>query len=273
MNSQGTPRLVIQISYDGGMVNDTERVTKNNKSSSDVVKEGFAILGEIGVERAIKSTITPRTFKHIYSAFLDVINIPGNYNYFPTPDSFSDYGVGEDIYYEQMADLQKGLQDIAKYIYKNNINPEIFGWFQMSKALCQAGINYYALNLNGDLSPCHSTMYDDNGAHVIGNINDVDIFENLDKASDKYNNTLSFMNDDCTSCDALFCMKCPAGSFELESTKQTAEFKLNDFVNNKNGLDEYTTKWTTKNINMCTVFKVNKEVHKSLLSAINKKGK
>jgi radical SAM protein with 4Fe4S-binding SPASM domain len=271
--SNGEPRLVIQISYDGGKINDIERVTKNNKSSSVAVKEGFAILGEIGIERAIKSTITPRTFKYIYDAFLDIINIPGNDNYFPTPDSFSDYGIGEEKYFEQMADLQKGLQQIARYIYKNDLNPEIFGWFRRSRALCQAGINYYAVNLNGDMSPCHSTMYDNNGVHVIGNINDEDIFENLENSSNKYNDTLSFMNDDCADCDALFCMKCPAGSFELESTNKTANFKLADFVNNKNGLDNYTMKWTTKNINMCTVFKVNKEVYKALLSALNKKGK
>ena len=69
----------------------------------------------------------------------------------------------------------------------------------------------------------------------------------------------------------LYATKCPAGSFTLPSTKDNVNFKLNDFVQNKNNLDEYQLKWTTKNINICKVFKLNDIIYKSLLKAKQEK--
>ncbi len=258
-------RFEIQISYDGKPVNDIERVTKNNKSSVDEVKKAFAILGEINVRRKIKSTITPRTFKYIYESFLDIISIPGCENYFPTPDSFNDYEKEKEE--EYFNDLKIGLANIAKYIYQNKLNADVFGWFRNSRALCSAGINYYGINLDGKLSPCHSTMYEDYDDHEIGDIRDLDILEKLEQSNTKFKDLLNYMNDDCTNCTSLFCMKCPAGSYNLESTKNIVEYKLNDFVNNPNNLSEYDLKWSTKNINMCKVFKLNDIIYKSLLTA------
>ena len=259
-------RLIIQISYDGKAVNDIERLTKNNLSTSNQVKEAFEILGKIGIERSIKSTITPRTFKHIFESFVDVITIPGNSNYNPTPDTYNDY----DINYqdEYMNDLKLGLMKIAKYIYENKLPIQSFGWFRNSRALCSAGIDYFAINLDGTLSPCHGTMYQEHGDHELGNINDEDIIDILDKATSKYKELNNYMNDDCTNCKSLFCMKCPAGSYNLKSSRENAKFKLNDFVNNQRNLDEYKMNWTTKNINTCKVFKLNDVIHKSLLTAL-----
>lgn len=258
---KGDPRLVIQISYDGKAINDIERLTKKNGSTSELVKEAYAILGEIGVARALKSTITPRTFKYIFESFVDVINIPGNSNYFPTPDTYSDY-VKEDAE-QYMEDLKNGLQQIAKYIYANNLPINSFGWFQNSRALCSAGVNYFSINLDGAVSPCHGTMYEDHLDHEIGNVYDEDIVDVLDKATDKYKYLINHMNDDCQGCKSLFCMKCPAGSYNLESTKAIAKKKI-DII----PLKEYEMKWTTKNVNLCKVFKLNDIIHKSLLSVM-----
>ena len=266
---QGENRLKIQISYDGKAINDIERVTKSNKSTSDEVKKAYAILGDIQVERAIKSTITPRTFKYIYEAFLDVISIPGNMNYFPTPDTYSDYD--SETTEEYLEDLKNGLKNIAKYIYQNKLSADTFGWFRNSRALCQAGVNYFSVNLDGAMSPCHGTMYAEYNDHEITSIFDENIVETLDKATEKYKTLVNYMNDDCVSCTSLFCMKCPAGSYNLESTKNTAQWKNSDFTNNPNNLNEYELKWTTKNINLCHVFKLNDIIHKSLLAATKQK--
>ncbi|MFZ9615199.1 MAG: radical SAM protein [Fluviibacter sp.] len=258
---KGEPRLVIQISYDGKAINDIERLTKKNGSTSELVKEAYAILGEIGVARALKSTITPRTFKYIFESFVDVVNIPGNNNYFPTPDTYSDY-VKEDTE-QYMEDLKNGLQQIAKYIYDNKLPINSFGWFQNSRALCSAGVNYFSINLDGAVSPCHGTMYEDHLDHEIGNVYDEDIVDVLDKATDKYKYLINHMNDDCQGCKSLFCMKCPAGSYNLDSTKAIAKKKI-DII----PLEEYEMKWTTKNVNLCKVFKLNDIIHKSLLSVM-----
>lgn len=258
---QGAPRLVIQISYDGKAINDVERLTKKNGSTSDLVKEAYHILGEIGIARALKSTITPRTFNLIYESYLDVISIPDNSNYFPTPDTYSDY-VKEDTE-KYMEDLKIGLQKIAKHIYDNKLPINSFGWFQNSRALCSAGVNYFSINLDGAISPCHGTMYEDHLDHEIGNVHDEDIVQTLDKATEKYKDLINHMNDDCQGCKSLFCMKCPAGSYNLQSTKKIAEKKINIIP-----LKEYEMKWTTKNINLCQIFKLNDIIHKSLLTAM-----
>lgn len=264
-------RFEIQISYDGKPINDIERVTKTNKSTSEEVKKAFAILGEINVRRKIKSTITPRTFKYIYESFLDVISIPGCENYFPTPDSFNDYEKEKEE--EYFNDLKIGLANIAKYIYQNKLRADIFGWFRNSRALCSAGINYYSINLDGKLSPCHGTMYEDFSDHEICDIRDLDIFEKLEQSEIKFKNLLNYMNDDCVSCTALFCLKCPAGSYNLQSTKDAAQWKNSDFVNNPNNLNEYDLRWCNKNINMCNVFKLNDIIFKSLLTATKQQPK
>lgn len=262
-------RLEIQISYDGKAVNDIERLTKNNKSTSDEVKEAFKILGEIGIRRKFKSTITPRTFKYMYDAFVDIINIEGNENYFPTPDSFNDYDKeNEEEYFN---DLKISLSKIAKYLYQNNLRADKFAWFRNNKDLCSAGINYYSVNLDGKLSPCHGTMYDEHGAHEIGDIRDENINEILEVTSEKFKNLLLNMNDDCNGCTTLYCMKCPAGSFTIPSSIENANYKLQDFTTNPSNLDEYSMRWTTKNINMCKVFKLNDVIYKALLKATKQK--
>lgn len=266
VNRKNEKRLVIQISYDGKAVNDVERLTKNNTSTSEMVKEAFEILGEIGVQRSIKSTITPRTFKYIYESFIDVITIPGCENYFPTPDTYNDYD--SSLQEEYMNDLKLGLMKIAKYIYENKLPIQSFGWFRNSRALCSAGIDYFAINLDGTLSPCHGTMYQEHTDHEIGNINDEGIIDILEKATSKYKELNNYMNDDCTECKSLFCMKCPAGSYNLSSTRENTKFKLNDFVNNQRNLNEYELNWTIKNINICKVFKLNDVIHKSLLTVL-----
>lgn len=263
-NKLNENRLVIQISYDGKAVNDIERLTKNNLSTSEVVKEAYSILGEIGIERSIKSTITPRTFKYIYEAFLDVISIDGNDNYYPTPDTYNDYENQE----QYLNDLKIGLIKIAKHIYENKLPIQSFGWFRNSRALCGAGVDYFAINLDGTISPCHGTMYEEHGDHEIVNISDEYILDILESTSKDFNQLKEYMNDDCTTCTSLFCMKCPAGSYSLPSTREVTKFKLGDFVNNPRNLNEYQLNWTTKNINICKVFKMNDIIHKSLLSAM-----
>lgn len=254
----GESRLSIQISYDGRAINDIERLTKTNECTTPLIKEAFEILGELGIERQFKSTITPRTFHLIYESFLDIISIEGSKQYFPTPDTHSDYDIDKIDQY--MNDLKVGLQKIAKYIYDNKLPLETFKWFKRSRALCQAGNNYFSINLDGAFSPCHGTMYEEHQDHEICFINDESILSSLDNASLKYKNLLTHMNDDCTGCTALFCLKCPAGSFSLESTKKTVQSKINSTTN------EYDLKWSTKNINLCKIFKLNDAIHKSLLS-------
>ena len=249
----GKDRLKFQISYDGKAVNDITRPDKKGNSSTELIKANYLAAKEAGLNVNIKSVITANNFKYIYEAFRDVIEMDANY--FPTPDLYST--LNEFELQICLNELKVGLQKIAKYIYKNNLPPERFGWFMQSRALCSSGINYTSIDLNGDISPCHGCMYKDSDDHVMGNINDptLDFDKVIEEYSAMYRDALVEPLD-CQNCDAQFCMKCNAASYE-KSEKET-----------------YIEKWADHRANwqVCKVFKQNEVIHHALRTAMQGNG-
>lgn len=249
-------RLHFQISYDGDPINSIERVDKKGHTVSWKVKENYHKLKDNGISTSLKSVIVARSFKHIFEAYLDVSKI--NFNYSPTPDSFSD--MTEEEFQPYLDELNEGLKYIAKYIFDNNLAPETFSWFSNSKKLCGAGKGYFSIDLNGDLSPCHGCMYRETDTHKVGNVYDlmkeeINIKEYLDKVSDEYKKGHNKTNE-CLNCDVLYCLKCPVGCYD-KSEKET-----------------YFEKWSDANANwqMCKVFKLADKYNKALRYAISKRG-
>jgi radical SAM protein with 4Fe4S-binding SPASM domain len=242
-------RLNIQVSYDGKPVNDIARVTKEGTPSSELVKANYLAAKKNGLNVRMKSVLTAENFHLIYEAFLDVIEMDDNY--FPTPDMYSH--LTEEEFMPRLEILKDGIAKIAKHIYANKLPPEKFGWFQKSRALCSSGINYVSVDLNGDISPCHGCMYKESHAHVMGNINTTPNIDQLIKEkTDMYAKALKNQPLDCMNCDAQFCMKCNAATFE-KSEKET-----------------YLDKWSdhTANWQVCKVFKTNEIVHHALRTAL-----
>lgn len=248
----GPDRLKFQVSYDGKAVNDRTRIDKKGDPSSALVKSNYLAAKQAGLNVKLKSVLTAEHFEHIYDAFLDVIELDDNY--FPTPDLYSQ--LGQEEFEERLTVLKDGLSKIAKYIYVNKLPPEKFGWFQQSRALCSAGINYVSVDLNGDISPCHGCMYKESHAHVMGNVKTVpDIDALIKEKSEMYKNALKNQPLDCQTCDSQFCMKCNSATFE-KSEKET-----------------YLEKWSdhTANWQVCKVFKLNEVVHYALRKALKQK--
>ena len=242
-------RLRIQVSYDGAAVNDITRIDKAGNPSSKLVKSNYLAAKNAGLNVAMKSVLTAEHFHLIYEAFLDVIELDGNY--FPTPDMYSQLSPEE--FMPRLEELKKGLAKIAKHIYENKLPPEKFGWFTQSRALCAAGINYVSVDLNGDISPCHGCMYKESHAHVMGNVLKApDIDALIKEKTEMYKDALKNQPLDCMNCDSQFCMKCNAATFE------------------KSSKDTYIEKWSdhTANWQVCKVFKMNEIVHHALRTAL-----
>ena len=252
--------LNVQISYDGGKVNDVERLTKNKKSTSKAVKDAYLLLRENNISVDMKSTVSPRTFKYMYSAFVDIISLPDSDNYFPSPDAFSEYDSKQ--WPQYYADLKKNISLIAKYIYDHNLPLNSFRWFENNKALCGAGIQYVTIDLNGNVTPCHSCMYDTESQHKIGNIRELDIIQKIQKAEERFKNLMSIKMKDpvCSKCTSPFCVRCPAGSFNLSYVKKNTE--------HLSGQARTDARWLARNIDMCQVFKINEIVYNSLLKTL-----
>jgi radical SAM protein with 4Fe4S-binding SPASM domain len=242
-------RLSIQVSYDGKPVNDITRIDKAGNPSSSMVKSNYLAAKANGLNVRMKSVLTAEHFHLIYEAYLDVIEL--DENYFPTPDMYSH--LTEEEFMPRLTALQDGLAKIAKHIYKNKLAPETFGWFQQSRALCAAGINYVSVDLNGDISPCHGCMYKESHAHVMGNIfkePDLDLL--IKEKTAMYKDALKNQPLDCVTCDSQFCMKCNAATYE------------------KSEGETYLEKWSdhTANWQVCKVFKTNEIVHHALRTAL-----
>jgi len=252
LHEETNGRINIQVSYDGKAVNDLTRLDKGGNPSSVLVRSNYRAAKQAGLNVRMKSVLTAEHFHLIFEAFLDVIDL--DENYFPTPDMYS-HLEGEE-FNKRLEELKVGLSKIAKYIYINKLPPEKFGWFQQSRALCAAGINYMSIDLNGDISPCHGCMYKESHAHVMGNIFKVeDIDALIAEKSAMYKDALKDQPLGCQECDSMFCMKCNAATFE-KSHKET-----------------YIEKWTDHHANwqVCKVFKLNEVVHHALRVALQSK--
>lgn len=233
-------KLIVQISYDGKPINDLLRLTKNRKSTSEQCIKAFKLLKDNNIETCFKSTVTADTFKYMFESFKDIIQYDTSYN--PTPDCFNKYD--DNKWFGYYNDLKSNLLKIAGFIYKNNLDMSLFRWFTDERAICQCGDEYVALDVDGYIFPCHSAMYS-NLDHKIGSIRDIDIGVKLNNAFERYR----YLNKklEC-SCDSKFCMKCPIGAYQLNA-------------------GNYESRYCTKNIDMCKVFKLTDKIHKSLIFA------
>ena len=225
MKVNGHPKIVVQISYDGTPIHDFDRIDVNGEGSSGEIKKTIQKLRDNGIFYVLKSTIQPKNFKHLYEAYLDVINLDGN-GYFPTIDLHEDYG--EDEYNKYNDDLYENLYKIAAYEIKHNV--KMFKWFIKNRSLCSAGNDMLAIDINGNIQPCHGGLYTDYDEHLISNINDENVIEEVIKSSIKYK---SFCYDEpikCKECSVGFCLRCNAAHFTF-SEKETYQEKWMDFNN------------------------------------------
>lgn len=243
----GASRILMQISYDGRAINDIVRVTKDGRPTSDICLEAHRLLKENGFNVKFKSTLPIDHCDKLFECFKEFVTL--GESYFPTPDVARWYDV--DTIDQNMKALHANLVKIAQYIYDNKLQPDTFRWFTNSKAKCAAGCNYIALDVDGMVVPCHSAMYDGSD-HRWGNVLDVDILDVCEHKFKQYEKMRAKIgsNGDCTKCDVLYCMTCPAHTYDLTHT------------------GTYEDRWTSVNHNMCLVFKIADRVHKALKQSL-----
>ena len=247
----GKDRLLMQISYDGKAINDLVRVTKHGQPTSETCKKAFKLLKDNGFMVKYKSTLPIEHCDKLFECFKEFAE--DGESYFPTPDIAHWYDT--ETIDTNMQALYDNLIKIASYIYDNDLPIDMFRWFTKSKAKCAAGCNYVALDVDGMVVPCHSSMYDGAEEHRWGNILDIDIWDKCKLKFQDYETMRSKINTSfkCKTCNVWYCMSCPAHTYDL-ITKGS-----------------YEDRWTAVNPNMCLVFEVADKVHKSLARALMQK--
>jgi uncharacterized protein len=223
---QGEPKFVIQISYDGAIIHDIDRVDIKGAGSSERVKQTINNLKERGIFYVIKSTIAPENFKHLFEAYMDVTphQLPGQ-NYFPTIDLHLTFEEGDESYKQYGPDLYDQLVKIAAHEKKNGLNQ--FAFFRGTKALCAAGAHMLAIDTNGNMLPCHGALYSDYDEHLIGNVSDEDAVQKVINKAEWYKTFWRNQPEECKNCTNSFCNRCNVVKFE-HSKKDTYEEKWSD---------------------------------------------
>lgn len=237
----GHPKLCIQMSYDGMPVQDICRKTKNNKLTSNMVRNNILRLYELEIPCVIKSTITLETFKYLPEARRDILDITKaadgknffrSSNYFPTIDYYHlDEYTPEEIeqYYKE---LKQSLLEISKEEiehFKNN-NHFFFAWFNPNRALCSAGRDMVCINFDGNVFKCHGSVYEDeSGEHFVTTLDDPSFIDKLHESYSLHGQNFQVIPPQCATCEASFCLKCNSVKFN-ESNKETYIEKWRDYT-------------------------------------------
>lgn len=208
----GHPKIVVQVSYDGNPIHDMTRVTPNGKGSAKMVKDTIKQLQREGIFHVIKSTIDPSNFKHMYQAYLDVKDVAGDY--FPTIEMHQECPE----YREYGQDLWESLCKIAAH--ERRTGEFYFRWFKSSKALCAAGKDMIAIDINGNILPCHGALYTDYDDHLISNIKEIGSVECTIASSKRFEKFWNKQPSKCKNCTNAFCLRCNVAKFQYSKREE-----------------------------------------------------
>lgn len=257
------PKLTIQISYDGYPLHNMHRKDKDGNTTSGMVLGTIQWLDKNKIPYVIKPVIRPEDFKYMPEAYRDILRLTyeddpdffKSQNYHPTIEYYNSEDITDeqaDIYAE---DLRKSLIRIAseelvrvKDLYKK----PFFDWFFKSLALCSAGQHFFAIDVNGDIYPCHGCFYSKPKDHKITNISLGRMPEDLIDFSSKLRADNQCIPDECKSCETSYCMRCNVVKYDL-SKKDKYIDRWRDYANQPNLCKYYKT-----------VGKVSKVFHKVL---------
>lgn len=241
-------KFIIQVSYDGAPVHDQNRVLKNGKPTSKLVKatimEWRKRYKDLNfLKLVIKSTLGYSSLPHMFAAYEDVYklakkasasNIVITYN--PSLDTFDSE---EDMLAKYGAEYEQNLLQIMNHILATGDN--IFNWFGDKRKICAMGKDMMTLDTRGNVYPCHSYYCLKNPDSIrIGNIGDANILTKIVRAQTYYRDTINGDNepDVCQSCHSNSCKRCNIALLDLSKKKTRAE-KLVDHPSSKNNCALY----------------------------------
>ena len=217
----GHKKIVIQVSYDGQPLHDATRITPKGKGSSEKVTETIRQLQSEKIFHVLKSTIDPTGFKHLYEAYLDVLKYTNNY--FPTIELHQEFE-GED-YKQYGRDLWENLCKIAAH--ERRTGERRFFWFKENKALCAAGKDMIAIDIDGNILPCHGALYTDYDEHLITNIKEIQAVDCVIQSSKRFERFWNMQPKKCKDCQNAFCLRCNIAKYHF-SKNDTYEEKWSD---------------------------------------------
>lgn len=225
----GSYYFFTQISYDGAAIQERKRVDRNNKDTVKVVNESIKFLKENALPHALKSTITLDTFENLYDAYCDIVQHLGFCDYFPTIDyrSYIINQYSEEEFQNYLFILKQQLFKIIKDYEAKQILDYGFSnlmWLNYDKRICAVGWCMCAIDTDGGIYPCHGALtMPSKKDHYIGHILEDDIVDKLFIKSEKQINKRKEIPDNCSKCDAVYCLRCDISKYEVSDKKDYYE--------------------------------------------------
>ena len=228
-------RVHFQLSYDGKVINDKDRIIlKNNESlpTSDIVLRTLDKLIKVTKNITLKPTLNIKYLPLVPEAIKEYRELSLKYNH------IFNYGVTEvktPIHFMKQDEIKELIKNsFPKILKEEKINVDTFGFplsqwlqkinFEKAGAFCTAGIESITISTNLDILYCHRCEYYDNTSELnYGSLKRdneeltikkyLDNREILSKVKDNYYNS-------CENCEAIYCQKCPAEFAEINNIKK-----------------------------------------------------
>ena len=217
-------RLFTQISYD--FVCQNRRKLASGKDTKDEVKKTIQTYAHGDLPFSLKSTILLEDLPKIdsyYEEFLEMKSqIPG-VDLTITPDTTMTWNSADEEFEELLKKTHESMKKLIRTAVKNK--EKHFNFLISSRSMCTAGNNFFGVDINGDIYPCHGVIYVPNKEkYRRGNINELrsfdfpfDVFEQPKK---------------CQNCTESFCYRCNAHNL-LFTNKETLKDQWLDHGCNK----------------------------------------
>jgi len=255
-------KMKIQLSYDGGEINDTYRLTNKGLTTTQNVLKTFRYLAEKGVDVDLKSTLPMGALDKIVSSWDNFFDLHSEYEkfpnarirYAPTIDYIQKKSDKNktDVFRQQILQVAKREID---FFLSNGYH--LMTWFgaDSHKTSCSAGYNMIALDVDGKTYPCHGVLYADHKDEIENEsiYNSEDFVKHVEQFNMEYKKSLDRpMPDICVDCEATYCVVCPAACFEA-SEKETP-----------------MDRWEDREVNgLCDFYKAFGEIDRTVQKYIN----
>lgn len=237
-------KLNIQVSYDGRLINDKYRLTKNNKSTSNQVLNTIYELAQKGANLSLKSTLPIENMEVLSDTWDDFLYIQNmlwkidpnlHISYSPTIDYITK--VADEEKAEALKVFRNEFLKIAKkeIAFYEKHNRYLCSWFggDDSRIHCAAGLNMTAIDQRGNMYACHGAIYSSKKEELINTtIYEDDFLEKVIANSVKFEEPLKKIAPTCRDCVATTCMICPVASHERSQKEDFFEAWTDNWVNN-----------------------------------------
>ena len=241
--------LRVQISYDGIP---NGRIDHRGRPTDEVVLGHIKTFAKLYPELNLstKATIQPQELQILERIWLsyfklyedkDIQSSRVNVIFSPTLNYVDDF---DDTNEDYLKTIHFEFQKITKLemAFHNKYGHHLFEWFsndfkearQKRLTNCTAGINLLAVDYDGQISSCHGVLYSDK-KEDFENFHDMNINQPKEIFIRKFFSSrealkqhADYVADECISCNATVCYKCPVVNIEQTGVFAPSNFQLRD---------------------------------------------